>query len=172
MVPIEKIRNTTQTEELRKINTLPSDEKILESIVKEQLLEYLNQHDVIINQQSGFQAKHSCRTALNMVAADWTDLMADKRAFETVYRRILLIKWKHISIKGQSIKWFENYLTNRKQRTAIGNATSSPQMVDIGLLQGSVLAPLLSLIYINAIPKCLSNWKILLLMMLFYVLVS
>ena len=145
----------------------------LESIVKEQLFEYLNQHDVIINQQSSFRAKHSCETTLNIVVDDWKDLMADKqavvaiflnlkRSFETVDRRILLTKLKRISIRGQSIKWFENYLTNRKQRTAIGKATSSPLMVDIGLPQGSVLAPLLFLMYVNDIPKCLSNCKIVL----------
>ena len=64
------------------------------------------------------------------VVAVFLDL---KRAFETVDRRILLIKLKRIGIRSQSIKWFENYLTNRKQSTAIGIATSSPQMVDIGL---------------------------------------
>ena len=94
------------------------------------------------------------RYCVDMVVADWKDLMADnqavvsvfldlKRAFETVDRRILLIKLTWIGIRGQSIKWFENYLTNRKQRTGIGKATSSPQIVDIGLPQGSVLAPLL-----------------------------
>ena len=102
VVPIEKIINTTRPEELRSINTLPSDEKILESIVKEQLLEFLNQHDIIINQQSCFRAKHSCETALNMVVADWKDLVAVfldlKRAFETVDRCILLIKLKRIGI--------------------------------------------------------------------------
>ena len=60
-----------------------------------------------------------------------------KRAFETVDRRIMLIKLKRNGIRDQSIKWFENYLTNRKQHTAIGNATSSPQMVDIDLPQVS-----------------------------------
>ena len=70
---------------MRSINTLPSDQNILESIVKEQLLEYLNQHDVIINQQSGFRSKHSCETALNMVVSDWKDLMADKQAVVVVF---------------------------------------------------------------------------------------
>ena len=84
VVPIEKIINTTRPEELRSINTLPSDEKILESIVKEQLLEYLNQHD-IINQESGFRAKDSCETVLNMVVADRKDLMADKQAVVAVF---------------------------------------------------------------------------------------
>ena len=59
-----------------KFNTL-SDEKISSSIVKEQLLEYLNQHEIIINQQAGFRTKHSCEAALNMVVADWKDLMTD-----------------------------------------------------------------------------------------------
>ena len=114
------------------------------------MLEYLNQHDITISQQFGFRAKHSCDTALNMVVADWKDLIADKqtvvavfldlkRAFETVDRCILLIKLNRIGIRGQSIKWFESYLTNKKQHTVIENATSSPQMVDIGLPQRSVL---------------------------------
>ena len=71
---------TTSSEELRPINThYHQMKKNLENIVKEQLLEYLNQHDVSINQQSGFRAKQSCETVLNMVAADWKGLMADKQ---------------------------------------------------------------------------------------------
>ena len=69
VIPIETNKSTTRPEELRPIYTLPSDEKILESIVKEQLSEYLNQHGVIIKQESGFRTKRSYKTALNMVVA-------------------------------------------------------------------------------------------------------
>ncbi|XP_054746274.1 kelch domain-containing protein 10 homolog [Anastrepha obliqua] len=66
VIPVEKIRGTTKPEELRPINTLQCDEKIIETIAKDQLLQYLDDHQIIIQEQSGFRSKHSCESAINL----------------------------------------------------------------------------------------------------------
>lgn len=171
IIPVAKVKNTMKPDELRPINTLPIDEKIMETVVKKQLVNYLDNHNIIIPEQSGFRKSHSCETALNMVIAEWKEAVADKkvvvscfldlkRAFETIDRNELLKIMDKIGIKGKALEWFRSYLSNRKQRTVIGDAVSSVVDVNIGLPQGSVLAPILFIIYINDIKTCLRNCKI------------
>lgn len=79
IVPIQKVKNTKKPEELRPINTLPSDEKILETVIKNQLVNYLDTNNIIVPIQSGFREKHSCETALNMVIAGWKEDLNQKK---------------------------------------------------------------------------------------------
>lgn len=171
IVPVEKVKGTKKPEEIRPINTLPSDEKIIETVVKNQLQEYLNRHEIIIEEQSGFRSKHSCETALNLVISEWKESMSKKqitvavfidlkRAFETIDRDILLKKLNRTGVRNTALEWFRSYLTGRKQRTIIGNAMSNEIDVNIGLPQGSVLAAILFTIYINDINKCMKFSRI------------
>ena len=156
--PIEKVKNTCKAEEFRPINTLPCDEKIMESVIKEQLEQYLEENNIIIPQQSGFRRKHSCETALNLVLAEFKDDLSSKntiisvfldlkRAFETIDRNLLLKKLFAIGIKDIELEWFRSFLSDRKQRTIIGSAISEEVNVGIGLPQGSVLATILFNLY-------------------------
>ena len=71
-----------------------------------------------------------------------------KKAFDTVEHSILLKKLAAHGVDEKSVGWFTSYLSNRSQRTSVGNLTSTPSYVSIGVLRGSVLGPLLFLIYI------------------------
>lgn len=73
-LPIQKKINTKNGEEFRSINKLPSYEKILEIIVKEQLQHYIDENEILIKPQSGFRRGHSCETALNLLINDWKQL--------------------------------------------------------------------------------------------------
>lgn len=150
--------------EHRPINTMPNDEKIIECVVKDQLIDYIENNNLISPHQSAFRSNHSCETALNFLINEWKRSMDDgqivvavfldlQRAFETVDRQIFLRKLENIGIRGVELRWFENYLNDRKQQTKFKDKQSNRINVEIGIPQGTALSVILFLIYIDSITK-------------------
>ena len=142
--------------------------KVFERIIYDQLYAYLEEHNIICKYQSGFRAIHSTVTALLEATDTWAynidcgkinavvflDL---KKAFDTVDHEILLSKLSNYSIYGNAHQWFKSYLENRTQMCSINGSLSQSCLLSCRVPQGTILGPLLFLLYINDLPNCLSN---------------
>lgn len=173
VTPIPKIRNTSIAGEFRPINSLPVDAKMIESIIKEQLISYLEENNIIYKNQSAFRKHHSCETTINYVTNEWmvakdnglstiAVFLDFKRAFETVDRTQMILKLEKYGIKNDELNFFKNYLSARKQRTKFKNSTSREEEVPIGLPQGTALSVVLFIMYINDLAKIPIHCKIVL----------
>jgi hypothetical protein len=160
VTPVPKITDPTNPSHLRPINMLPIYEKILEIAVHKQISQYFETNELLYKYQSGFRKNMSTEDALQLVISNWRNYLNNKnivgavmldlkRAFETIDRKILLDKLRVYGIGNTVLRWFESYLTNRKQKTKIGQYISDVIDNNIGVPQGSVLGPLLFIIYMN-----------------------
>ena len=160
VIPIFKAGSHLECDNYRPISLLSSISKILEKIVAEKLLFHLNSNDLLYTHQYGFIPNRSAEQNLlhivNYVTAALNDgnfcvgvFLDLKKAFDVCSHSILLKKLNKMGINGTAHKWFENYLKGRSQKVDINGHLSSEQELDISVIQGSTLGPILFLCYIN-----------------------
>jgi len=169
VTPIFKSENRRLCENYRPISILPIVSKVFEREVFKQVYTFLTDNNLLSKFQSGFRPKHSTLTALIQMCDQWMHDMDDgkltgvlfldiKKAFDSINHEILLQKMKHYyGIKDIQLEWFQSYLTNRKQQCLVNNCLSSSKTIVCGIPQGSILGPLLFLLYINDLPDCLKS---------------
>ncbi|KAK9877338.1 hypothetical protein WA026_017732 [Henosepilachna vigintioctopunctata] len=165
VTPIFKKGSKDDLGNYRPISVLPIMSKIFELVLQKRLLQYLEEIEHICKSQHGFRNKRSTLTALTnlteiiyssidnnqSVVAIFLDLC---KAFDMVVHTILLQKLSKIGIVGKALDLLESYLHNRQQFTVLEDKKSSTDVLKSGVPQGSILGPLLFLIYINDLVDC------------------
>ena len=170
IVPLFKSGKKDDVSNYRPVSLLPVPGKILEKIVHSHLVAFFENNNLLCERQGGFRKDHSTLGSIadfttdifnainskDLTVATFFDL---KKAFDTVDHSILIKKLSKMGIQGNTLRWLENYLLNRKQRTICNNILSQEGNVICGVPQGSILGPLLFLVYINDISNIFENAK-------------
>ena len=147
----------------RSISVLPVITGIFERHISTCLINFLDAHKLIYEQQSGFRCHHSCQTSLTKMVANWftamnnneivdTVLLDLSKAFDLVNHQILKQTLTAYKISHSSQRWFDSYVSNRYQQVQISGKLSESKEIKAGVLQGSVLGPLLFILYISDLP--------------------
>ena len=171
VVPVFKKDSKLDYSNYRPISLLSNIEKILEELMYKRLYAFLSNNNIICNLQFGFRQQYSTSHVLINITENIRKALVDgnigcgvfvglQKAFDTVDHQILLAKLNHYGIHGVSNDWFKSYLSNHSQYVSINGYESGLAAINCGVPQGSVLGPLIFLLYINDLNQAIQFCKV------------
>ena len=172
IIPLYKNKDKSQLSNYRPISLLPVISKVLEKLVHKRLYTFLLQHKALFESQYGFRSGHNTTNAVvelvgnilkgfeknEVTVALFLDL---SKAFDTLQHSTLLSKLEKYGVRGLPLEWFSSYLSNRRHYVKYNGCKSdfNEKPIEYGVPQGSVLGPLLYLVFCNDVHKSLEFCK-------------
>ena len=171
VTPVQKGGSNVDISNFRPVSVLPVVSKVFERLLHQQLYDYLQHYSILHPVQSGFRPQHTTQDVLVSMVDNWRKALDENelvgvamvdlsKAFDMVNHSILLRKMYSYGVRGMEWKWFQDYLTGRRQRVCVGDEKSSWTNIHKGVPQGSILGPLLFTMYVNDLPKAVSQCNV------------
>ena len=168
ITPIPKNGNKHCMNNWRPISIIPLIGKLLEKLCNSVLIDHLEMHDILCDEQNGFRRDRSTSTSIFNFVKNITESMNSKKlvgcmyldfskAFDSINHNRLLVKLKDMGVPKKLLDWITSYLSNRKIKTKLNNSISETSELVCGVPQGSVLGPTLFLCYINDLGMIIKN---------------
>ena len=168
VAPVFKSGDKEDLNYYRPISVLPTIARIFERLLYNQLYDYLTANKLLGDEQYGFRSLHSTAMALGKMSNQWLMNMDNgnlsavvfldiRKAFDTVDDTILLQELNCYGIQGDSVKLLESYLTDRMHCCSVNGHISPLEIIKCDVPQGSILCPLLFIVYMNDLPKRVNN---------------
>ena len=167
VIPIYKKDNAEILSNYRPVSVLPCFSKILERLMFNRCMDYIDKNDILNEKQFGFRKNHSTYMAIIELVDKVTSAVEKNestlgifldlsKAFDTIDHDILLYKLEYYGFRGIVLNWFKSYLENRKQFVRYQSCDSEYKNIKCGVPQGSILGPLLFILYVNDITTTTS----------------